>query len=84
MTLNRRYLAGRQQRDPTDMGEFHYNTVRKFIGDIGKVGAQASVQGKIFDIDDTFGNREVGFFEMIDTTDIRNEVVNNSQNAARY
>lgn len=68
MILVRRYEGGREQRTWTDVGEFEYETTRMLDGQFFLVGDRAAVRGKIIDIDEIFADREVGFFEMIDTT----------------
>jgi hypothetical protein len=68
MKIARIYKAGREK---TDMGEFEFEVERSFIGVMSLVGACMSVTGSIHSEDDIFGDREVGFFNMIDTTDLR-------------
>jgi hypothetical protein len=57
----------------TDMGEFEFDVVRTFTGEMTMVGASAAVQGGIHSSDEILGDQEVGFFNMIDTTDARLE-----------
>mmetsp|Transcript_10620 Transcript_10620/g.12762 ORF Transcript_10620/g.12762 Transcript_10620/m.12762 type:complete len:181 (-) Transcript_10620:193-735(-) len=69
--LVRTYEAGAEKTFDTDMGEFTFDVTRSFTGTMAKVGAKTSVGGKITDIDGITGDSEVGYFEMIDTTEDR-------------
>jgi hypothetical protein len=71
MVLTRRFQAGKEVRLPTDMGEFEFDVVRTFTGEMAIVGASTAVQGGIHSSDEILGDREVGFFNMIDTTNDR-------------
>ncbi len=72
MKLSRTYTAGGDSKDPTDIGEFTYEVERTFNGLMTVVGgSMAAMEGVILDVDDLFGTREVGFFNMIDTTEAR-------------
>jgi hypothetical protein len=71
MVLTRRFQAGKEERLSTDMGEFEFDVVRTFTGELTMVGASAAVQGGIHSSDEILGDQEVGFFNMIDTTDER-------------
>eukprot|EP00573_Skeletonema_grethae_P000228 CAMPEP_0201686220 /NCGR_PEP_ID=MMETSP0578-20130828/748_1 /ASSEMBLY_ACC=CAM_ASM_000663 /TAXON_ID=267565 /ORGANISM="Skeletonema grethea, Strain CCMP 1804" /LENGTH=187 /DNA_ID=CAMNT_0048170243 /DNA_START=59 /DNA_END=622 /DNA_ORIENTATION=+ len=72
MKLSRTYTAGGDSKDPTDIGEFTYEVERTFNGLMTVVGgSMAAMEGAILDVDDLFGTREVGFFNMIDTTEAR-------------
>lgn len=73
MVLTRRFQAGREGRVFTDMGEFEFDVVRTFTGEMTMVGAAAAVQGGIHSSDEILGDQEVGFFNMIDTTNERLE-----------
>mmetsp|Transcript_21142 Transcript_21142/g.33169 ORF Transcript_21142/g.33169 Transcript_21142/m.33169 type:complete len:188 (+) Transcript_21142:3376-3939(+) len=72
MKLSRTYTAGGDSNDPTDIGEFAYAVERTFNGLLTVVGgSMAAMEGVILDVDDLFGTRKVGFFNMIDTTEAR-------------
>ena len=72
MKLSRTYTAGGDSKDATDIGEFTYEVERTFSGSLTIVGGTlAAMEGVILDIDELFGTREVGFFNMIDTTEAR-------------
>ena len=74
MKLSRTYVAGEQSKDATEIGEFTYSVERFYNGVVTSVGGSlVAVEGTILDVDDIFGTREVGFFNMIDTTDARVE-----------
>ena len=66
MTITRTFSVGQKS---TDMGEFSYDVERYFAGEIVQVGAAIAVTGAIHSADPTLGDVEVGFFNMIDTTD---------------
>lgn len=65
MNIKRTFGAG---QDHTDVGEFQFVVERNFVGVLEKVGAILSVGGSMFLKDDSKGDVEVGFFNMIDTT----------------
>lgn len=67
MTITRTFGGGKEN---TDMGEFSFEVIRTFAGEIAFVGAAAAVTGSMFAADDK-GDTEVGYFNMIDTTDER-------------
>lgn len=71
MTITRTFKAGKEAGKPTDMGEFAFTVERVFTGEISAVGACLAMTGSMHDIDAVFGDRQVGFFNMIDTTDER-------------
>ena len=74
MTLRRSYAAGYSKRKASDMGKFGYDVVRTYKGDFEPIGNKLGVVGKIF-VTASEGEGqdqdEVGFFEMIDTTEER-------------
>lgn len=75
MTLVRTYEAGREPKRYTDVGEFPYDVERVYTGDFAKVGAKLAVAGKIHDVTDgQRGDKEVGFFNLLDTTEERLKV----------
>jgi hypothetical protein len=65
MTIVRTYGTGNKG---TDVGEFNFDVHRTFEGDISTVGGLLSVTGPIRMKDDFFGDVNVGYFSMIDTT----------------
>jgi len=67
MNLIRTFEAGKEKGQPTDMGEFSFSVERVYAGDMTVVGGKTAVSGVIHQIDD-LGDREVGYFNMIDTT----------------
>lgn len=71
MTITRTFEAGKEKTMPTDMGEFTFTVERLFTGEISAVGARLAMSGSMHDMDELLGDREVGFFSMIDTTDER-------------
>ena len=68
MTLKRVYPAGIEKRADTDMGEFEYEIERSFTGEMTYVGENIAVSGIVHMNDEIFGDEEVGYFNMIDTT----------------
>jgi len=68
MVLKRLYPAGNEKRAETDMGEFEYETERSFTGENTYVGGKIAVSGIIHNLDEKLGDEEVGYFNMIDTT----------------
>jgi len=71
MNISRTFQAGQPESDFTDMGEFTFTVERIFEGEFTQVGASLAMSGTIHDVDDVFGDRQVGFFNMIDTTDAK-------------
>jgi len=72
MKMSRTYTGGGESNDPTDIGEFTYEVERTFSGLLTVVGGSlVAVEGLILDVDELFGTREVGFFNMIDTSEAR-------------
>lgn len=67
MTLIREFEAGNEKGSPTDMGTFTFAVERVYTGDLTTVGGRTALSGVIHQIDDG-GDREVGYFSMIDTT----------------
>jgi hypothetical protein len=70
LTLTRTYKAGSEPKTFTDIGEFTFSVERVLTGTLYRVGAKLAVQGSIHSIDE-YGDNEVGFFEMIDVTQER-------------
>lgn len=68
MVLKREYESGKNTKRGTDMGEFNFTVERIFTGELGFVGECVAVTGAIHSVDETFGDLEVGFFNLIDTT----------------
>ena len=69
MTIKRTFDAGQEKTSGTDMGEFSFDVERVFSGDFKAVGELTAFQGAIHEIDDM--DKEVGYFNMIDTTEER-------------
>lgn len=82
MTITRRYEAGVEEREATAMGVFEFDVERSFQGQITMIGDCMAVEGVVWSLDDLFGDKEVGFFNMIDTTNARlgEEEENNNNN----
>ena len=74
MKLSRTFVAGENSKDATDIGEFEYTVTRTFNGEATLVGGSLlAIEGVVLDKDEIFGSREVGFFNMVDTTAARYE-----------
>lgn len=74
MKLSRTYVAGGDSKDDTAIGDFEYTVERTFKGEATLVGGSLiAMEGVVLDVDEIFGTREVGFFNMIDTTEARIE-----------
>jgi hypothetical protein len=71
MVMSRKYETGRDTKNPTDMGEFSFTVERAYTGTVTAVGGYLAFEGVMHAIDETFGDLQVGFFEMIDTTEMR-------------
>ena len=74
MSIQRTYRAGNKKRKHTDVGEFHYSTERILTGELCQVGANLAFKGTIQIQDEVFGDEEVGYFSMIDTTEERKQL----------
>lgn len=71
MTIKRKFKSG---NDGSDMGEFEYELERTYIGDMTAVGESVAVTGVMHCSDVLSGeDQEVGFFNMIDATDVRED-----------
>jgi hypothetical protein len=71
MTITKKFGAG---SDNSDVGEFHYELERTFQGDMIEVGESVAVTGVMLCEDPMTGKeQQVGFFNMIDGTDVRAE-----------
>ena len=81
MRLERTYLGGNKKKEgdaewgyntDTKIGEFAYTVDRTYTGECFIVGGSVfAMTGDILDVDEIFGDRRVGFFNMIDTTEER-------------
>ena len=71
MTVKRTYESGSPGSEPGDIGEFNFDVERTYSGEIDKSGNAVLITGSILDVDEVFGDRTVGYFSMIDTTDTR-------------
>jgi hypothetical protein len=67
MVLERTYEAGRTPVTFTDLGVFDFKVTRTFVGKMVEIGARVAVSGTIHDVDGEHGDKEVGFFNLIDT-----------------
>eukprot|EP00522_Entomoneis_paludosa_P009418 CAMPEP_0172441968 /NCGR_PEP_ID=MMETSP1065-20121228/2464_1 /TAXON_ID=265537 /ORGANISM="Amphiprora paludosa, Strain CCMP125" /LENGTH=349 /DNA_ID=CAMNT_0013191607 /DNA_START=45 /DNA_END=1094 /DNA_ORIENTATION=- len=65
MLITRKFASG---KEGTDMGEFEFETVREFKGEMTMVGESVAITGVMISKDDLLGDEEVGFFNMIDGT----------------
>lgn len=72
MVIFRRFGSG---RSGTDMGEFAYEIGRVYKGEMTKVGDSVAITGVMHSQPDEFtgDDKEVGFFNMIDGTDVRED-----------
>ena len=71
MKVTRNFITGAGKGDSSDgnMGEFEYSVERTYKGECFLVGGSVfAMNGEILDVDEIFGDRRVGFFNMIDTT----------------
>jgi hypothetical protein len=71
MSMSRKFETGRNSKNPTDMGEFAFTVERAYTGTMTAVGGLLAFEGVMHAIDETFGDFQVGLFEMIDTTEMR-------------
>ncbi len=71
MSLSRTFETGKPASTFTDVGEFRFSVNRELIGQVSLVGQQLAMSGSIYHVDDVYGNVQVGFFSMIDTTDAK-------------
>ena len=72
MTINRSFSAGQPETHSTDMGEFNFKVERNYIGQVEKIGELVGFSGSIHQVVDQ-GDAQVGFFEMVDTTEAKLE-----------
>ena len=73
MTITKTFVSGNEKND---MGEFSFDVERVFTGEMTVVGGtEVAINGKIYaeDIITEKHEKEVGFFNMIDGTDLRLE-----------
>jgi hypothetical protein len=71
MTITKSFQAG---QDNSDMGEFEYELERTFQGEMTEVGESVAITGVMLCDDPITGKgQEVGFFNMIDGTDVRSD-----------
>lgn len=72
MKISRTFVTGADSKDENELGEFEYNVERTYTGECFLVGESTiAVNGEILDVDEIFGDRRVGFFNMIDATEER-------------
>ncbi|KAL7536681.1 hypothetical protein ACHAXR_007330 [Thalassiosira sp. AJA248-18] len=81
MKLMRTFITGADGSDPNEMGEFEYTVERTYNGECFMVGGSTiAMNGEILDVDEIFGERRVGFFNMIDTTEERERNLMDGEN----
>jgi hypothetical protein len=80
LNIKRTYETGKEPSLDTDMGVFRFEVDRTFTGELFDVGGLVAVNGAIVSIDEMFGDLEVGFFNMIDTTEARSENIDEQGN----
>lgn len=69
MFITRSYTTGSTTRD---MGEFTYDLIRRYSGDMTMVGASVAITGLVFSkINEDGEEINGGYFNMIDATDER-------------
>eukprot|EP00571_Detonula_confervacea_P016764 CAMPEP_0172297512 /NCGR_PEP_ID=MMETSP1058-20130122/505_1 /TAXON_ID=83371 /ORGANISM="Detonula confervacea, Strain CCMP 353" /LENGTH=217 /DNA_ID=CAMNT_0013006673 /DNA_START=120 /DNA_END=773 /DNA_ORIENTATION=+ len=73
MKLARTFVTGVEKAEAsTDIGEIKYSVERTYKGECTLVGGSVfAMNGEILDVDEIFGDRRVGFFNMIDATEER-------------
>jgi len=72
MVIERTYDAGLPSKNPTDVGDFKFTVQRKFSGSVSLVGECVAITGKMLANVEAAGvDSEVGFFNLIDTTEER-------------
>ena len=81
MTVKRVFVTG---SDNTDMGEFTFEVIRKYVGQMTLVGESVAITGVMLNVDEVLGDEEVGFFNMIDGTNERQGYENQSVRATGY
>ena len=68
--LQRVYDAGREKQAGTDMGQFTFTVQRRLVGPIQRIGSSLlMIEGSIHDLDDSFTDRSLGYFSMIDNVE---------------
>ena len=67
MKLKRTFISGTDNEKNThEIGEFKYSVERTYTGECFLVGGTLiAMNGEIHDIDEMFGDRRVGFFNMV-------------------
>lgn len=68
MIIKRSFEAGRKSNLYHDMGKFEFVVERVFRGELALVGDTVAVGGSIHIEDDLIDDRQVGFFNLIETT----------------
>eukprot|EP00522_Entomoneis_paludosa_P014491 CAMPEP_0172441230 /NCGR_PEP_ID=MMETSP1065-20121228/1801_1 /TAXON_ID=265537 /ORGANISM="Amphiprora paludosa, Strain CCMP125" /LENGTH=218 /DNA_ID=CAMNT_0013190485 /DNA_START=22 /DNA_END=678 /DNA_ORIENTATION=- len=71
MRLTRTFETGREKRDWTNVGRFHYSVERTLTGSFTFVGANVNVEGMIHDGE----GRHLGYFSLMDVTQQRERVM---------
>ena len=69
MKLRRTFISGTDNEQHThEIGEFKYSVERTYTGECFLVGGTLiAMNGEIHDVDEIFGDRRVGFFNMVRT-----------------
>jgi hypothetical protein len=81
MTITKTYGAG---QDNSDMGEFEYELERTFQGEMTEVGESVAITGVMVCDDPLTGKaQKVGFFNMIDGTDVRKDKRSDARSGTR-
>lgn len=72
MNVTRTFATGADGGETTNLGAFEYSVGRTYRGECSLVGGSIfAMNGDMMDVDDIFGERKVGFFNMIDTSEER-------------
>jgi hypothetical protein len=81
MSITKTFDAG---QDNSDMGEFQYELERTFQGEMIEVGESVAVTGVMLCDDPLTGkDQKVGFFNMIDGTDVRRDKRSDARSGTR-
>uniref|UniRef100_A0A6T8HJV6 Jacalin-type lectin domain-containing protein n=1 Tax=Proboscia inermis TaxID=420281 RepID=A0A6T8HJV6_9STRA len=69
MSIIRTFGGGLEATKEWDLGEFTFDVERTYIGQIAQVGNKLAMTGSLWANDPFHGDTEVGFFNMIDSTE---------------
>mmetsp|Transcript_7876 Transcript_7876/g.18221 ORF Transcript_7876/g.18221 Transcript_7876/m.18221 type:complete len:134 (+) Transcript_7876:390-791(+) len=78
MELTRKFVA-EQNEEGSDMGDFSFQVKRTFVGDKEKVGEKAAMEGSMHDVDEILGDRVVGYFNLIESSEEQDTTRQNYQ-----